>query len=469
MTLQRRIVITALVVAVPAAAIALTATEWRRSRDRWLALERVAASFRSDIMRETCETDSQWFLAGPRVGRPTMAERQIPDPDVFLPRPNTDERPFEIFAYSDQYAATSTAGPRFPEEFRRRMRSSPPTETTYGTYESASGTGIQMAYLTGWTPGPCAVLLFRMQPVPGLLWQRIGLYVLFAGVAFGAMMLAFTPTLRRIRRSSQDIAEAAKSRYGPVAPDNLKDDISRFAFVFNEAAAEIHRRRAENADRIEALRRHIAGTEEGVIPALVDLEELLGLMSGDGDMVGREVLGVVHDAAMRLENLVAAARLRLDNQPLPRETGDVTASVRRVVERHRAIASAAGVTLDTTLPVEPVHAPINPLFERAVANLVDNAIRYNHQGGRVDVTVVASGAEAFAVRVTDTGRGVTDEELNGLTAIRRFRGDEATSRRANMRGLGLAVALEIADRSGLELELRKPPSGGFEAEIRTKS
>jgi signal transduction histidine kinase len=69
--------------------------------------------------------------------------------------------------------------------------------------------------------------------------------------------------------------------------------------------------------------------------------------------------------------------------------------------------------------------------------------------------------------VIDTGRGVSDDEFQGLTAIRRFRGDEGWNRRPNAPGLGLAVAREIADRSGLDLQLGRPDAGGFEAELTT--
>ena len=74
----------------------------------------------------------------------------------------------------------------------------------------------------------------------------------------------------------------------------------------------------------------------------------------------------------------------------------------------------------------------------------------------------------FAVRVTDDGRGVSEEDFRGLTAVRRFRGDEAQNRRPGAPGLGIAVAREVADRFGLQLELRRPREGGFEAVILTR-
>jgi signal transduction histidine kinase len=67
----------------------------------------------------------------------------------------------------------------------------------------------------------------------------------------------------------------------------------------------------------------------------------------------------------------------------------------------------------------------------------------------------------FQLRIVDNGLGVTDEEMKGLMAIRRFRGDEGRDRRPGVPGLGLAVAREVIERCGLQLELEKPASGGF--------
>ena len=56
--------------------------------------------------------------------------------------------------------------------------------------------------------------------------------------------------------------------------------------------------------------------------------------------------------------------------------------------------------------------------------------------------------------MADNGPGVTDELYRGLTAVRRFRGDEARNRRPDSPASGLPVTREIADRLGLQLELK---------------
>ena len=75
----------------------------------------------------------------------------------------------------------------------------------------------------------------------------------------------------------------------------------------------------------------------------------------------------------------------------------------------------------------------------------------------------------FRLAVVNGGKGVTADELRSLTAIRRFRGDEGRNRRPGAPGLGLAVAREVADRFHLQLDLRRPDAGGFEAEFSRKT
>src|SRR5689334_6523861 len=110
-----------------------------QSHDATVQLERAATAHVSSIMRDACEEDWNWFLASPRVTRPTTAERQVPDADVVLPRPSAEQLPWEIFAYDDQYSPSSVAGPRFPDAFKRELRASTSVNHVSGDYDSKTG------------------------------------------------------------------------------------------------------------------------------------------------------------------------------------------------------------------------------------------------------------------------------------------------------------------------------------------
>ena len=174
---------------------------------------------------------------------------------------------------------------------------------------------------------------------------------------------------------------------------------------------------------------------------------------------------------MALRNQAAVTKLRRVTDSSPREAIDLSNVVRDLAGSRRALAAACDVTLDVVKAGSaPVSIQADPLLiEQAIANVLDNAIIYNSPGGsvRIELSPYDHGRR-FRLLVADTGPGVTDEEFAGLTANKRFRGDESRTRRPGGRGLGLALAREVADRFGMQLDLRQPAAGGFEAEFSTR-
>ena len=467
MTLGRWNLIIALLLALPSALLAYYAAGWIEMRDRRALLERVAQAQLNDVTRDACQADPGWFLAGPRAGRPSLAERQVPDADVLLPRPRADEMPFEFFAYDEEFQPKSVAGPRFPEDLRRLMRTSPPQRVASSSYRSGQGPGLQTAILTSWTPGPCAVLLFRQPPPPGRFWTNVMFFGGLYALAFLVAIAAVAPTTMRIRRLAREAKASARSSYSEMATVSGSDEISSLGAVFNDTATDIRQRAVDARDREEALRRYVETTTEDIVPPLATLSARLATLSGsEGPAAAKES----HRLMMLVQNLAAVTRLRAVTQDAPREAVDLAAVVASVVEKRRALAQVAGVTLDASRAATPVTVQADrALVEQAVANLVDNAIVYNRAGGAVAIELASyDHGRRFRLVVSDNGPGVDDETLAGLTANKRFRGDEARSRRPGGRGLGLALTREIADRFGMQLDLRQPVGGGFEAEISTR-
>lgn len=473
MPLRRRLLILAVLIALVAAVVIDAVVVRVRAADRVATLERVAESFLTDSIQEICVEDPRWFLAGPRGGRPSAAERQMVDADVYLPRPKTDPLPFEYFAFDNDFVGSSTASPRFPDVFKRAMRQSPPAQIMSAAFESESGSGWQVARLTGWTPGPCAVLLFRSRPEPGAWRSRAMIFGLSFAASFVVAWIAFGPTAARIRKLTRSAQDSARAEYTEKVSISGTDEIASLGAVFNEASADLRRKMVEAADREEALQRHVVMTTEDVATPLKGVGADLAALGHDAGMSGaardavRQSVRATHQLAARLDNLAAVARLRTSTDRMVRERVDVAAIVRDVLERRTALAAASDVTFATSVPDVPVVFDGDPkLLTQAIGNVVDNAVIYNRRGGRVEVELKSYDRDGrFALRVADNGPGVTDEEYAGLTANKRFRGDESRSRREGGRGLGLAVAREVADRSGLFMDLRRPSTGGMEVEF----
>jgi len=471
MTLARRHILTSLALALPAAVIVFLVVNWIEARDRVALLERTAEAHVSSTMRDACEQDPMWFLAGPRVARPTLAERQVPDADVRVPRPNADPLPFDIYAYDDQYSPSSVAGPRFPDDFKRALRASTMVRHVSGDYDSKIGSGLQTAVVTGWTPGPCAILLFRQQAAPGSVWTRTGLFVGLFGAFLVIGLAATAPTGARMRSLSLAARQSAERDYTEIVKVSGADEVGAFGALYNEMAADLRRKTTDARDREEILRRYVENTTVDVGEPLGELERRLGeVLASRQDTAIAVAVKEAHRLVMQVRNQAAVIRLRGVTTASPREAVNLAATIASLVEDRGPLLAATHVTVDTSKAMAPAVVQADPmLMAQAIANVLDNAIIYNDAGGAVRIELHAyDHGQRVSLLVADNGPGVPDEEFEGLTANKRFRGDESRTRRPGGRGLGLALAREVADRFGLELDLRQPTSGGLEAEFRTR-
>jgi signal transduction histidine kinase len=457
MTLERRLVFVSLLVALPVAGVVAQSVAWLRAGDLLSALERVVTSQINVQLRERCEADPTWFLTGSLEGRPGPKDPR-PGPDDVPARPHLDVQPYQLFAYDDDFVASSPVGARFPIAFKNAMRAGAIWQG--GPYDAPGGEGAQFALRTGWDDGPCAVLLGRMDAPPD---ERLYWWAAFFGVEalFSAVFIAIaTPTVLRIRAVSQSARDAARSEWTLVAPSEGHDELTAVGAALNEASADLRRRAKDVADREDVHRRFVARTAAEIGQPLEALAEKLATGAADSQTSVQEA----NDLSLHLGNLVAAARLRMHLGPTSLETVDVAAVIARVVARQASLAKRRAVSLGVTVPRTPVTLSADPtLLEQALLNLVDNAVRYNRPGGRVMVSL-ARESDGFSLRVTDNGPGVSDEQLASMSAIRRFRGDEGRVDRVRQRGLGLALVWEVVERSGLQLALRHAAGGGLEAE-----
>ncbi|GAA2699765.1 sensor histidine kinase [Actinoplanes palleronii] len=141
--------------------------------------------------------------------------------------------------------------------------------------------------------------------------------------------------------------------------------------------------------------------------------------------------------------------------PGPVLLGDV---VEQVVEEHRPAATAAGVTISSGITPVGVHGD-EVLLTRLVANLVENAIRYNKTGGVVEVRWDAAG-----LLVGNTGPMVRPERVPELfEPFRRLHPDRTG--RGEGAGLGLSIVAAIAHAHGATVDATANPDGGLTVRV----
>jgi two-component system sensor histidine kinase KdpD len=169
-----------------------------------------------------------------------------------------------------------------------------------------------------------------------------------------------------------------------------------------------------------------------------------------------ELLEGIEQGADRLDHLVGNL---LDMSRL--QTGTVTPLIREIDLDEVVPMALGGVpedSVDLDIPESLPMVAVDPgLLERAVANIVENAVKYSPEGQRVTVAASALGARV-EVRVVDGGPGVPDEAKDRIFEPFQRHGD--APRGAGV-GLGLAVARGFAESMGGTLTAEDTPGGGM--------
>ena len=171
-------------------------------------------------------------------------------------------------------------------------------------------------------------------------------------------------------------------------------------------------------------------------------------------------VGHIHAEAARLVTLIDDI-IRLsqldEGDAMPTEPVDLLAVSQEAAENLHDAAAARSVTVGVT--GQPAVIPgVRRLLYEIVYNLCDNAIKYNRDGGRVDVTVAAD-ADGSSITVADTGIGIAPEH-QGRVFERFYRVDKSHSKASGGTGLGLSIVKHAVQYHHGRIELESTPGTG---------
>ncbi len=171
-------------------------------------------------------------------------------------------------------------------------------------------------------------------------------------------------------------------------------------------------------------------------------------------------VGHIHAEAARLVTLIDDI-IRLsqldEGDAMPTEPVDLLAVSQEAAENLHDAAAARSVTVSVT--GRPSVLPgVRRLIYEIVYNLCDNAIKYNRDGGRVDVTVAAD-AGGSSITVADTGIGIAPEH-QGRVFERFYRVDKSHSKASGGTGLGLSIVKHAVQYHHGRIELESTPGTG---------
>jgi heavy metal sensor kinase len=208
-----------------------------------------------------------------------------------------------------------------------------------------------------------------------------------------------------------------------------------------------------------------------VADASHELRTPLAIIRGEADVAlshdrsaaeYKQALAIVLDESRRLSRLVDdllnLARADAGRVKLRVEEFYLNDLLAECCRSAQTLAVARHLTIECPAHDDVAFRGDEELVRRMVMNLIDNAIRYTPEGGRVTAALETEGAN-IAIRISDTGAGIAPE-VAAHVFERFYRGDKARSRQDGGFGLGLAIVKWIAESHHGAVELASAPGAG---------
>ncbi len=249
----------------------------------------------------------------------------------------------------------------------------------------------------------------------------------------------------RIAALLRAIRIVGEGEYGHRLQPVGRDEMAQLAGEFNQltdrlqTTEEVRRRFVSDAS-------HELKTPLASIRLLAD--SILQTDEMDPAMV-RDFVGDIGSEAERLTRITEhlLALTRLDSLPAGEEWAvDVAQVTERTLALLQPVADAAGVTVEKHLKPGCAVLCTEDDLSQICYNLVENAVKYNYNGGKVFVSVYRDGDQVL-LEVGDTGVGIPEEDLPKVFN-RFYRVDKARSRAAGGTGLGLSIVRDTVRRHG---------------------
>jgi two-component system heavy metal sensor histidine kinase CusS len=270
-----------------------------------------------------------------------------------------------------------------------------------------------------------------------------------------------TRPLREVSETARHISSSTLNER--IRTEGYPSEIETLATTFNamlqrleDSFARLSRFSADIAHELRTPVNNIRGESEVALARPRTVDEY------------RETLGSCLEESVRLseliESLLFLARAESPGDHLKRKPQNIGALLSGVQEYYEAAASESEVRLTLKCEGEVVGEVDGPLLQRALGNLVSNALAHTAAGGTVLLSA-AQLSEQLLIEVRDTGSGISAEALPKVFD-RFYRADPARARRSGGTGLGLSIVRQIVLLHGGDVQVESQRGAGTTVSVR---
>lgn len=281
----------------------------------------------------------------------------------------------------------------------------------------------------------------------------------------GVVMFSFlTSDLRNLGRTLAEFKRSGFKEKIPFAPAADADEVASISAICGEMAERMIAQQRDLRDG-DALRRDlIANVSHDLRTPLASLRGYVEtLLVKNGSLTPEERRSYLEIAARQSEHLgvlvselFELAKLEYENLKINREPILLSELAQDVLQKFELAANNKQIRLKLDTPARiPFASADVSLMERALENLIGNAVKYSPAGGEVRVAIAARD-ENLAVEVHDSGAGIPEQDLPFIFD-RFYRVDK--TRASSGAGLGLAITRRIIELHGSEISVTSSPTG----------
>ncbi len=303
---------------------------------------------------------------------------------------------------------------------------------------------------------------------------RLSVFAILSGIVLVSLMGLFlfrhlTRRLRRLTREVEAFKEGDFSESDTIPDENSAgkgDEIDQLHHRFHEMAQRIGAQVRALKDSDSLRRELITNISHDLRTPLTSLQgylETLVVKEGLADGERQKFLDTALRHSNRLRRLVAdlfeLAKLDAGEVRYHPESFSLSELILDILQKHQLRASEKGVRLnsDFNAHLPFVTADIG-LLERALENLIRNALQYTPEGGSVTVSIDQEG-DSLVVQVKDTGYGIPEPDLPHIFD-RYYRSEATEDQYAEGTGLGLAITKRIIELHGASVDVQSEVNGG---------
>jgi signal transduction histidine kinase len=283
--------------------------------------------------------------------------------------------------------------------------------------------------------------------------------ILLASLIIG--FLVFRMLTHRLEVMKNTVKDFERGELNKRIPLKSNDEITDLSRCFNNMADTVVESMNEIKKADKLRRELVANVSHDLRNPLSSIQGYLETIQLKGDGISKQelqsylntVLGNTQKLNRMINDLFELSKLDAENVTPALEHISMAELVQDLVQQFKPIAEQKNIRIETVFPENPhakVYADIG-LLDRALSNLIDNAIRHTPKGGTVTIRTVQDG-RYINLEISDSGKGIPESDLPHV--FDRFYQVDKSRSNSTGAGLGLSITQKILELHGAAISVQ---------------